>query len=436
MKWLRSPDAFGAATFFLTPISRTEQCARERTERSRLMTRAASLTAALSFLVLGEPAAAQLHDHWHGPGAVRPRDFAHGGIRGAGSPYGYSYAPFGYSYGYGFGHDAYYGPGLGVYRGPVWGGINPPVYVYPPYGYGFGYGYGPAWGYGSAWYPPARPDPLNNSLLQAQYDNDWTRLSAQLADRALRNVDDPLAGTSAVPIPSSPEAKLKSLRLQAQGDEAFANQEFAKALDRYKGATAAARDDGRAFFKAGYGYFALGRFASALEYFKRGLTVDPMLAVTGPTPDEMYGDNQIAWTAHLGRATQWVREDVRDAQRVLLLGFLLFYDGDTRARELLEQAWQLSGGTEMAVVRLLNPPVVNEVKVVDPVPGHEGAGAEERQGPALVPDDPSEKAPAGELDLPEIPEPPALRPEGAAPLFPLPSEQSSSSDDGPPLPAE
>ncbi|HEX6984966.1 MAG TPA: tetratricopeptide repeat protein, partial [Planctomycetaceae bacterium] len=309
------------------------------------------------------------HPEPAGPRHFDPHDLAHGGVGGTGSPYGYSYAPFlyPYGYGYGFGYEGVYGPGLSYYRGPApFSGINPPIYVFPPVGYGFGYGgYGfGGYGYGSAWYPVG-PDPLNNRLLQEQYDSDWARLSAELADRALKNVDDPRPGTTAVPVPSTPEAKLKSLRYQAQGDEAFANQDYAKALDRYKAAASAAKDDGRAYFKAGYAFVALGRFASAIEYFKRGLAVEPALAAIGPTPDELYGDHQLAWTAHLGRVTRWVREDIRDAQRVFLLGLLLHFDGDTRAREFLEKAWQLSGGTEAAVVTLLSPPKVEGVRVVE-----------------------------------------------------------------------
>lgn len=406
--------------------------------------RAANVAALGLVTVLAGPASGQIHDHFshdHGHGFGHshfdPHDLARGGLRGTGSPYGYSYAPFPYGYGYGYGYDAFYGPGLSYYRGPVGGGITPPVYVFPPVGYG--YGYAPSWGYGSAWYPPVGPDPLNNQLLQYQYDNDWARLSAELADRALRNVDDPRPGTGAVPVPSTPEAKIKSLRYQAQGDEAFLKQDYARALDRYKAAAGVAKDNGEAFMKAGYSFVALGRFASAIEYFKRGLVVDPLLAATGPTPDELYGDNQLAWSAHLGRVTRWVREDIRDAQRVFLLGLLLYFDGDTRSREFLEKAWQLSGGTETAVVALLSPPKVEGVQVVGE--GEKGeVGEGETGGPELGPvpsvDD-------GELELPEIPVPPSAtvpegRPAGQEPLFPLPSEQGDAADDpaAPPLPIE
>lgn len=385
------------------------------------------------------------HDHGHGHG----HDFGHGG-----------YSPgYGYNYGYGYGGIGVYGSGLNYYRGPAtFGGITPPVYAYPPYGIGYGYGglgysggFGPTYGYGTAWAPSVQA-PLYNSLQQYRYDNDWSRLSAELADRAMRNVEDPRPGTGAVPVPSTAEAKIKSARFEAMGDEAFANQDYAKALGHFKTATGIAKDNGAAFFKTGYAYVALGRFPSAIESFKRGLAVEPVIAATGPTPDELYGDHQLAWTSHLGRVTRWVAEDVRDAQRVFLLGTLLLLDGDTRAREFLEKAWQLSGGTESAVVTLLSPPKIENVQ-----PAEQGVNAPAVDDVEVAPPDgpnlglaPEGNAPAtDDLDLPEIPEPPqaapslpararsSQRPYGQEPLFPLPSEQNDPVDESiPPLPLE
>ena len=278
--------------------------------------------------------APQGHSHGHefGHGHIGGHDhFGHGHGHTVFPPYLSGYGGYGYGgYGYELNSLGIYGSGLGYYRGPAaFSGITPPVYVYPPFGYGYGYGYGyggyglpdrygdtgyylgfgPTYGYGTS-YAPGGQMPFNSPLQQYQYQNDWSRLSAELADRALRNVDEPRAGTSAVPTPSTPEARIKSARYEAMGDEAFANQEYAKVLGHYKTATGIAKDNGAPFLKAGYAYVVLGRFESAIESFRRVLAVDPAVAATGPTPDEMYGEQQIAWTAHLGRATRWVAEDV------------------------------------------------------------------------------------------------------------------------------
>jgi hypothetical protein len=388
-------------------------------------------------------------NHGHHHGGYGHGGYGYGGIRGGYGGYGgYGYGGYGYGInGFGLGGPGY---GLNIYGGPSYLGplINPPVYAFGPfssapgYGFGYGYGYAPSFGYGSAFYPGAvYPDAINNQLLQQQYNNDWTQLSARLADLATRNESEPAAGSTAVPIPSTPEQMIKSLRFQAQGDEAFRKQDFQRAYDRYKQATLTAKDNGAAQLRMGYTLVAIGQYSRAIEYFKRGLEVEPSLAATGLSPTELYGDNNLAWSSHLAKVTAWVREDIRDYNRVFLLGLLLHFDGDTRANEMLEKAYQLSGGRETAVVTLLNPP---DVKVVEPAkageatPAEENTPADANEGPLL------EGNPAGEDAADNsVPEPPAAaqapvtRPPGQEPLFPLPSERNKQPTEPatPPLPA-
>lgn len=390
-----------------------------------------------------QPNAPVVADHGH----HNHGGYGHGGIRGGyGGAYwdGYGFPAYGFS-GFSYGAPGY---GFNYYSGPSYLGplINPPIYSFGPYS--SWPGYGPV-GYGPAYYPGYYVDPLNNQYLQQQYNNDWSLLSARLADLATRNVAEPTAGATAVPIPSTPQLTIKSLRFQAQGDEAFRKQDFQRAYDRYKQATLTAKDNGAAQMRMGYTLVALGQYSRAVEYFKRGLFVDPALAITGPAPSELYGDNNLAWSSHLSKVTGWVREDIRDYERVFLLGMLLYFDGDTRARELLEKAYQLSGGREQAVVTLLNPPKieiesVNEVEAAEP---NDAAAAE--NAPAVSDEGPSLKAPvdgtadnAGDMDL-LIPEPPSAesattRPPGQEPLFPLPSQRANppAESDVPPLPEE
>lgn len=352
------------------------------------------------------PGSPVVADHGH-----HDHDHHHGGIRGGyGGAYwdGYGFPNYGFS-GFSYGVPGY---GFSYYNGPANLGplINPPIYAFGPYS--SWPGYGPV-GYGPGYYPGYYVDPINNQYLQQQYNNDWTVLSARLADLATRNVADPSAVGTAVPIPSTPEQTIKSLRFQAQGDEAFRKQDFQQAYDRYKYATLTAKDNGAAQMRMGYTLVALGQYSRAVEHFKRGLFVDPALAITGPPPAELYGDNNLAWASHLSKVTEWVRQDIRDYERVFLLGTLLFFDGDTRARELLEKAYQLSGGREQAVVTLLNPPQVESVKVEsvkevtptdeDDAPAVETAPAASDEGPAL--EVPADTAGEGGTDL-LIPEPP------------------------------
>ena len=402
---------------------------------------------ALSVAGLTGSAAAQL-----APGGYDRSQFSYGGFRGMGSPIRSSpggshhgHSGHGHSH-HGHGHHGHWHHGHWHGHGGFgWGApwLNPPIYVFPSFGYGGSFGYGSA-------YPPAYVNPLGDQLLQQQYEDEWNLLSARLADLASRNAGDPTTGNTAVPVPSTPEAKIKSMRYQAQGDDAFRAQEYHRAYDRYKLAASAARDNSGALLRTGYALVALGRYTQAIEYFKRGLRIEPSLAHLGPGPSELYGDNNLAWASHLSKVTHWVREDVRDAQRVLLMGMLLKFDGDTRAEEFLERAWQLSGGTETAVVTLLSPPAVAKVDgnadplapAGDPAIGG-GAAADADEGPLLGGIPPAGEAvpPEGaDRDVRQVPEPPAAnrRFPWEEPLFPLPSEQSRATDGPaiPPLPAD
>ena len=372
--------------------------------------------------------------HYHGHHHVF--NYGLGRLYGHGLPY---YGYYGYNpYGYGYSGFGIRGPGYSFrsYTGPSNLGplINPPVlsplvYGYgPTYGYGLGnygyglgrygyggygaYNYGPSFGYGSAWLPP---NPVNNQWMQQRYNNEWTRLRAELGERVARNLTDPTAATTAVPVPSTPEEQIKSLRYQSQGDQAFREQNWRRAFERYRMATKVAPDDGVAWMKQGYALVALGRYPEAVTAFKRAFQVDPLLASTGPPPAEMYGDQTIAWTTHLGRLTDWVEEDIRDSERVLLLGTLLFLAGDPRGEEFLVKAWQLSGGRAETVVTLLRRPEVEEAVEPAEAAPPEPASVEQDAVPAAHPEE-------------EIIPPPPLN---GGPVDDAPAETESPAVEGP-----
>ena len=399
--------------------------------------------------------------HHHGGGPAVYGGLGYGGLGYGGVGYGgYGYGGHGYSAvgpGYSTSFDYYHGPvgGFGGY-GYGLGGYGP---GYPAYGYGGLYGtavgpYGVAYG----------PDPLNNSILQREHDAQWQAWSAQQADAylaarsrdmfptatALPNDGDATAG-AALPAPSSPEAKLRSLRAQAQGDAAFLKQDYRHAYERYKAAVEQARDRGEAYFRLGYALVALGRFDAAVQHFRRGLEVEPSLGLVAAPLDAIYGeDNKLAKLAHVERVTLWTKDDLRDPSRLFLLGLLLHYDGDARSREFLENAWKLSGGSP-ALAALLNPETGDAAPVAaapvavpladvaaetaEPIaPGPVLAGPP--SGNAEEPETAAADADLAGSDLPPLPEPPPLeRPLGEGPLFPLPSEVGMEADpSGPPLP--
>jgi hypothetical protein len=152
-------------------------------------------------------------------------------------------------------------------------------------------------------------------------------------------------GANLLPPISTPDAKLKSVRAQAQGEVWFKQQEYHKAYDRYKSAVAEAQDRGEAHLRLAVCYAALGHLDRAVLQLKRGLAVDPQFLASADSLGELYGPgNAIAQAAMVHKATLWAKDDIRDPDRLFLLGSLLYLQGDERAPILLETGLALAGG--------------------------------------------------------------------------------------------
>ena len=148
-------------------------------------------------------------------------------------------------------------------------------------------------------------------------------------------------------VPSSVAARLKSLEKQAFGDGLLRKQQWAKAYVEYRAAVDAAPDRAEAHYRLGFLYVAMHHYASAVREFKRAVFLNPTLAQTGDKLAVLFGpDSQITRTAIIHQVADWLREDVRDPDRLFLFGLLLHYADDARGREVLEAAQRManSGG--------------------------------------------------------------------------------------------
>jgi len=236
----------------------------------------------------------------------------------------------------------------------------PSAYLYPSYvmpGYGWPltpwYGYS-AMTYGGAfpWYPgttipaaqpviPAPPLlPANAAMQQAAAEN---------AER-WRDPVDLAAEQKLGPaiIPSSPAARLRSLETRQRGDMWFRQQAFTKAYTRYKSAIAAASDQATPHFRLAFTLVALGHHGRAVNYLKRGLARDPSWPRSGQPLEQLYGqENTLVQTAHLHKVAEWVRGDIRDPDRLFLLGVMLhFSEQPDKAATCFETALRLAGRGE------------------------------------------------------------------------------------------
>lgn len=369
-----------------------------------------------------------------------------------------------------------------TYGSPYYRLMAPRYFAPPPYaGYGYGgYGYGstgyaypgPYAGVGTTgpapWYRtlPSPPfDAYSNPLLQETLLENQLRWGTELPPNAFPSQTRVRVRTS------TPEQQVKSIHAQAEGDVYMKRLRFLNAYEKYKHAVAVANDRPEPYFRLAYALAAIGSYDSAVKYLKQGLTLDPHWPVHGDKLTGVFGDdNRLAILSLIERVTGWVRDDIRDPDRLFLMGVLLHFHDDTRATKFFEAAYRLAGGGDHLLVFLQpqldnapaagsqaaghgNPPPAPEEPplTIDQIPGAAVAPPGTRIQPlgpnsgAVGPLNPSPSSPMPSRTMPSGPSPsqpvtpvpksvpPAPRP--AAPTRTTPASPSSNGLPLPPLPA-
>lgn len=155
---------------------------------------------------------------------------------------------------------------------------------------------------------------------------------------------------------SSRAGKARSLQLQAEGDRWLREGQNVKAYLRYLEAQREAEDRGEVYFRQAFVLVAMGRYSHAVSKLKRGLQVDPKYPQNGQTLDDVYGvENVEQKVDYLQRVSDWANSDVRDTDRLFLVGALLHFDEDLRAGEFLAAAAKLGGRGPHLQAFLKNP---------------------------------------------------------------------------------
>jgi hypothetical protein len=158
-------------------------------------------------------------------------------------------------------------------------------------------------------------------------------------------------------------AKARAGRFIGYGDANFRKQVYLSAVERYKTAARVAPDVAETYFRQGFGFVAMGNYPSAARAFRRGLAVRADWIGSPFRLDQIYGDNQIAKTAHLESLAMAVDANPLDADLLMLLGLQVFFDGQAaRSEVFFVRAAQLGGNEDRLLDRFL------------PQPGPAGAG--------------------------------------------------------------
>lgn len=293
------------------------------------------------------------HGHHHGGwgGGFSSFGFGGRGIYGFGRFGGFGgfggFAPFGYSVGYsslgGFG-------GINYYNGPVGGFYSYPGFGYPPVVAPY---YGPLAPVVVQTQPMfIGPNPADNPAIQ-----EWMpRFNGENG-----NVNQPAppaqprqADVRVFVKPTTPEAKRKSIRYQAQGDEWFQRQNYLQAYARYKQAYSAAPDRPEPRFRMALALAAMAEYGPAVDELKRLARLDPDWPMHGDRLDDVFGaERNISKNAVLHKVAAWVKEDVRDPERLYLMGVLLHFNEDReKAKTIFQTASLLTGGSEEIAIYL------------------------------------------------------------------------------------
>lgn len=146
---------------------------------------------------------------------------------------------------------------------------------------------------------------------------------------------------------SSPAARRASLIHLRDGDSKLRDHQWVPAYVQYRSAADLAPERPEAHFRLGLTFTALKQYSSAVREFKRSLDLDPTLPQSGETLTMILGtEPQFLNEEILPTVTEWAFEDLRDADRLFVLGLLLYFNDDPRGSELLEAAQRTTGGNK------------------------------------------------------------------------------------------
>jgi tetratricopeptide (TPR) repeat protein len=145
--------------------------------------------------------------------------------------------------------------------------------------------------------------------------------------------------------PSTAEAKVRSIRLQHAGDLQFQELDFSAALSDYQDALMTAQDRAEPYFRLALAKAAISNFDDAVLNLKLGLQLDNDWPQTAPPLSDLFGEhNLLPKTQFKHRVLNWVQDDIRDPDRLFLMGVVLHLDSDVeRAFEIFEAAARLGG---------------------------------------------------------------------------------------------
>ncbi|QDV50486.1 hypothetical protein [Gimesia fumaroli] len=425
------------------------------------------LSLAPFFIMLPEPAAAQRHHsgrgHHHGHSHHQHSYPRYYGRTWPNPGWSVSGRSGNVAYNFSFGGNSYYGDPWGPYFYNRFGYYSTDAFIAGnPVLFSNGYSLNgfypilPGQGYSPpAVYPYSNvPGTIPTLPAHPQWNDPNNAASNVPLNQALRDdlerwsdknyLPEPSRKIQRYVIPSTRHAKELSLRNQVKGDEYFKKLDYRRAYDRYKLAASLAKDLATPHFKKGFALVALTQYDRAAYEFKQGLALDPTWPATGESLSELFGpDHLIAKDSMLHQVAAYVKEDIRDPDRLFVFGVVLHFNGQTeQAIDVFRTAARLAGRGDHFLAFLDPKPVPGKQQaipqkgapsghVVDPAKTRPPAFEATKQQPQMKPQGPSRSAPITK-PLP-LPPPPAKQKTPQINNLPLPPLPKDASTPGEPL---
>lgn len=143
---------------------------------------------------------------------------------------------------------------------------------------------------------------------------------------------------------STPVGRMRADRLISSGDQAFAQQNLARATALYRDAIAKAPDYAEAHFRLAHAYIATRRYNLALKSVLVALELSGTSRRDGFSLEDMYQGDLFPREQHFNRLLDASRREPADGGLKFLIGFTLHFNGDRdKAVTYFRQAQDLDG---------------------------------------------------------------------------------------------
>lgn len=153
---------------------------------------------------------------------------------------------------------------------------------------------------------------------------------------------------------STPAARKRAEELCRDGDAFFRLKDYRRAQTFYREAVKTAEDYGPARYRLATVNAATEQFTIAGMEFKKLLQVEPSWVTRGERWKELFGEgNGLARQGVVDTTSDWLKEDLRDPEKLFVMGMVLHANNDSERAEPFFQAAEQFGGKQKHLTTML-----------------------------------------------------------------------------------